>query len=702
MQFSRFMEAAGGLRRWAEADSPKPGQAIRPYWLLLVLSMAGSAWAAVRLGQDVSWDVLNYHFYVGYAFLHKPLHYDFAPAQVQSFFNPLLHVLSYLLLEYLPSRVAAGLLGAIQGLNLYLVFQISQVLFRRWRAPYRHLISLVNALAGFYGAINTMELGATFGDNLVSIPTLTGLLLVFYYVLVRPGSERRSLLALWIGGASIGVAWALKLTAIIYVAGVVIAIAFVFLPAPGRFRSLIALYGGLAAGFIAAYGYWGFDLVRRYRNPVFPYLNSIFRSPFYDLQNAMDSRFMPRNWQETFFYPFYFVRTNNLVSEVVFRDARLACCYVAVLLMAAYSLFRVFRRVRGKAVRVSPAEEAKCLAALSLFFVISYIAWQYVFSVYRYLAVLELLAPTLLALSLAWFFRNKTLVLGVSLVLSLTICWRVIPMNYGRQNFDNEFLKVEIPPIPELERSVVLMFGEEATSYMVPRFPATTRFVRLSSNFLMPGRNAHLDLEIREILARYDIARILAYVSNPEEVDLARNNLAYFGFALDGRPCWEIRAKAGTKGYLCRVMPIPKPEKAMAREPEPAKSAPAPPVPRELAPRAAVPGEQKLVSIPTVTPQFRNLENVHLEVTPSEAIAGRDTIQYRVAGLKAKAIDVLYTIDGNPMPAVRNWSLDARQSVSILVGTTSRKGEYHIIGIRDSAAPDRNLWISVDARVRIR
>ena len=575
------------------------------------------------------------------------------------------------MLEHLPSLVAAALFGAIQGLNFFLVFQISQALFRRWQQPYRELLSLGNAAVGFYGVINIMELGATFGDNMVSVLTLAGLLLVIRYLMPDRQAGYGSALSLWMGGAAIGVAFALKLTVIVYVAALVVGTAVVLPVLTRRVGPLIAFYSGLAIGFLAAYGFWGIILYQEYRNPVYPYLNHIFRSPYYDLVNAMDGRFMPRNWQETLFYPFFFARKNHLAGEIDFRDARLAYCYAATLLLAGWALFRLLRRSRDRVVHAVERREHWCLGMLTLFFVISYAAWQYIFSVYRYLSVLELLAPTFLALALSYFFRNRIWILGFSLLLDLAIVLSVTPINYGRQEFDNGFLRVEIPQVPDLDKSLVLMVGDEGTSYIIPRFPAETRFVRVSSNFVFPGRNAKLDQQIRDILARYEVARTLLYVSNAEEIEVARPTIAYFGVTVEDRPCLEIRSRTGNKGYLCGVVPAPKPGEA----PPPALGA--------------------------NVPRFLDREGVRLEVTPQQALAGTDTLQYQVFGLPARAIDMLYTLDGQSMPPVRKWVLDSRQIARIFVSATTRKGRYHIIGIRDSDAEDRS-WIKVDARVQIR
>jgi hypothetical protein len=672
MKLDQLYREARNRLMLAETDLPETGQGENRHWLVLFLSMAGSAWVAVKLGQDVSFDVLNYHYYSGFAFLHKQFNYDFAAAQVQGFFNPLLHVFTYLMLAHLPSTATAALLGAFQGLNFYLVFQISQVLFRRWHGPYRNVLSLANAAAGVYGVISLMEVGTTFGDNLVSVFALTGTLLIFRWLSADRNRTRNFPVQLWVAGAALGVGCALKLTVAIYAAGAAVALPVVLLALRDRVRPLVAFYGGLAAGFVAAYGVWGFNLYRTYQNPVFPYLNNIFRSSLYALHNTMDARFMPRDWLQTLFYPFYFTRKNQWVSEIQFRDVRLALCYMAVVLLAGLGLWVLVKRVAGVSGRDSIRPHNLSLLFFALFFAISYAAWQQLFSIYRYLAVLELLAPTFLALTLAACLPNRRLSLGISLLLSLGICRSVIPADYGRQKFDDAFLRVKVPAIQDLDKSVVLMVSDEPTSWIIPSFPPSTRFVRISSNFIRPGQYPGLDEIARNLLDRYDAAHTLVYVSLPGEMGVARLDASFYGKALDDRSCLEIGSAAGNRGYLCRVAPVQEP--------------------RQQVPPSAF-GK---------APTFRKAGNVRLEVTPKVAVAGKDTVQYRVIGMTCRAVDLLYTLDGELMPPIRNWILGPRNSIRIFVGAGTRKGAYHIIGIRDSDAADGSVWIETDVNARIR
>lgn len=56
-----------------------------------------------------------------------------------------------------------------------------------------------------------------------------------------------------------------------------------------------------------------------------------------------------------------------------------------------------------------------------------------------------MLAPAFLALALCCCFRSQALTLAPSLAANLGICLSIVPINYGRQQFDDSFLKVEIP-----------------------------------------------------------------------------------------------------------------------------------------------------------------------------------------------------------------------------------------------------------------
>jgi hypothetical protein len=106
--------------------------------------------------------------------------------------------------------------------------------------------------------------------------------------------------------------------------------------------------------------------------------------------------------------------------------------------------------------------------------------------------------------------------------------------------------------------------------------------------------------------------------------------------------------------------------------------------------------------VPVVLPEMVRLPGIRLKVLPAEVQAGKDTVEYQIIGMKAEAIDMLYSINGELMPPLLNWRLESGRKVRIFVDAWTPKGLYHIVGIRESGSLPANRWISVNARVRVK
>jgi hypothetical protein len=370
------------------------------------------------------------------------------------------------------------------------------------------------------------------------------------------------------------------------------------------------------------------------------------------------------------FYPFFFAKKNALVSEILVRDIRIAFCYIAFIVLTAAALIGWLRRRWSSRRTLADNAKSEILWFLAILFAVSYIVWQVQFSIYRYLIMLELLAPVFLALILNRFLRREAGVFSLSLVLNAVICLFVIPADFGRQPFDDDFLKTDIPSIEELDKSVVLMGGMEATSYIIPYMPSGTRFVRVTSNFISPGRNMNLDCKIRGILAQYDNEHTFVYFAGKTEKESVCRDVGYYGVRIDERYCHHVRSRDAYDGYLCSAV--------CGRRPQ-----------------------EELSSFGSIEePIFEKKDGVRLSVAVEEH-ARRNRILFRLCGLKLQSIDLMYTLDNTPMPPENGWKLDKTQSVSFPISSATRRGLYHFIGIRDSRGRDKNVWIQVDASVTI-
>ena len=358
--------------------------------LPLLASMGIGLGFAVARGQDLNWDLLNYHFYDPWAFLHGRSFSDFAPAQLQTFYNPLLDVPFYVLMTNAAPFVVGAILGALQGLNLWLIYEIGLVAL-----PYViqgailvPTTAFFVAALSFFGAINWAEIGTTMDDNTTSVLVLGGLWLFLRGWGTTAPPIRGRELSVWrragaVAGRSapfalVGMAVGFKLTNAPYAVGLLAAYLIETLcRARARIgpRALAAARSAglklvaLVAGFCVTGGYWAWQLWAHYQDPFFPYFNNVFHSADLIPVSAVDSRYFPRNLGQWLFYPFYFLRIQNLPGELDFRDPRLAAVYAIAVLVVAYAVVRRLWRGRWQ----GPPQP---LRILLIFVAVSYFVWE--------------------------------------------------------------------------------------------------------------------------------------------------------------------------------------------------------------------------------------------------------------------------------------------------------------------------------------
>src|SRR5258708_10018721 len=161
--------------------------------------------------------------------------------------------------------------------------------------------------AGFVGLLGTSS------NDLTSSFFVLGSLLSLLKV-----NERARGRASWPGFAAaglwVGAGLGLKYT----VAFVVPGLGVVAVLVAWRKRSLFGLivFGlAAAAGFLALAGHHLLTLWNAFENPFFPYLNQIFRSPYFEPTPIWDPRFIPDSLWKLLTFPFYWPQTNTyLVS----------------------------------------------------------------------------------------------------------------------------------------------------------------------------------------------------------------------------------------------------------------------------------------------------------------------------------------------------------------------------------------------------
>jgi hypothetical protein len=442
---------------------------------LFALATAGSGAFALALGQDANFDQRNYHVYLGWSFLANRIDLDLAPGNLGgSYLNPLFHVFHYLGITSLPPRLFGFALGAIHGLNAYLVYRLA-----------RHVLSGIEwerALAAAAGVVAASGpcavslLATTFGDNLLSILVLAAFLLLVR-VAEQPGRDKT--VRLFMAGLMAGGAALLKLTFGTYalaLLGAVLALGF-------RLRDgrvvLVFATGGLAGGLLGG-GYWAFQLWQRFGNPVFPFMNNLFRSPHFIPVGLRDGRWAPRASTDVLTAPAEMaLGLTERLQEVQFRDPR----YLVLLLVAGMAVATTLF-AGGRLRRFSPAAKVIVVG-----WIVAYVVWASVFHYYRYFAAGEFLAPvTILALlrlagerrlALAWL-ATAVLVVGAARTGS-----------WGRVRWRDEPLRVRVP----LREPAAVLVDNSGVSFALPFFPPGSRFFGIEGNGVVFDRLTAREIE---------------------------------------------------------------------------------------------------------------------------------------------------------------------------------------------------------------
>jgi hypothetical protein len=439
--------------------------------IVTALSLALGGVYAVHVGQDVNWDWQNYHDYDVLALLHDRHSIDVAPAGTQSFLNPIPYVPYYLLRHHLPPIITGAIVGAIQSLN----FIIAWALTRRLMPNLSWVPTAAAMLISASGAMTLSEIGTSFADLLTAIPVLIGLL---FLVTSSPQQKRVILM----GGLFIGSAVGLKLTNAIFAVG---ALAMIF--AGNRpLRSAIWFGLGSAIGFVITGGAWSFYLWHEFGNPLFPFYNNVFRSPAGPSWNITDPRYYPHGLIDALSYPFRWIRSGQTTNEVPFRDARFAV--IIILAGIAASLTAV-----GSRWTLSRRE-----SQFLIFFVVSLVTWMVMFSVQRYLVVLEILAGPLIVLLLHQAIPaiGRDVLAGV---IAITLALWVQPSDWWHRPWTDAY--VGSPGTAETATPATYFLVERPLAFVIHYLPATSRFYQLADHDLpiLPG--TPFDKRIRAGLA---------------------------------------------------------------------------------------------------------------------------------------------------------------------------------------------------------
>ena len=508
------------------------------------------ALGALLLGQDGGFDLKNYHHYNAWAFIGGRFGHDFVVAQQQTWLNPALDLHYYLSLLALGPALGSALVGAVQGVALWLLFELAGRALpgeaEGWSHTQRMFMALVVVAVGGFGPIAWVNLGASRGDLTVSIFVLASLLLLLDLPEFAPqwrpihAHPRRLVLA---SGVLMGLGCGLKLTVAAFAVGGLVALGLSSSGSLGsRAGVAIRWAGGCLLGILVSAGPWMAVLWTNYRSPIFPFANHVIRSPYSPQTSFAEVRFRPDGLAEVLSFPLQFASGAEVAWEFAFRDVRLGILYLLVLAFIGRAVWTV--RVAAGAWR-----GPRSLRLLLPFSVVSYVVWQGAFCVYRYLAPLEMLAPLLIVLILGSMLRRPAHAqIASALALALIVVAVQMPL-VERLPWATDIFAVQLPAPVLDDDAVVVLAGDDATSYLATYFPPQVRFLRIAGNFAAADEDTQMH---RDMAAVLDSAiGGLHFLKGPYEID--HQALAHFGLVLRSTTCKPVLSRVDRNLALCAL-----------------------------------------------------------------------------------------------------------------------------------------------------
>jgi len=453
------------------------------------------------MGQDANWDLQNYHFYNPWAWVNGRMYlWDIAAAQLQSYHNPLPDAPFYLMVaaDWRP-RMVAFVLAVPTGIAAFFLLKLLPLLFRDLPPRERLLATICAATVGLTAAMGWGVLGSTMNEWPGTALTIAAIWLIVR-TLARGPRPVLSPGALLGAGLLCGLATGAKLTFGVFAVGLCVAIL-----ARGPWQRALrwrasgeALVFGVAvlAGTAITAGPWMWSLWTQFHNPIFPYGNGWFKSPWWVTNDALVRVYGPHTFVQWLTFPLSLASPPlSYVTEVAYTDARLPTLYVLALIAGSAWL------VQWTAARADPKPALappvvgimETWRLIGVFWLASFILWTAIHSIYRYIVPLDLLSGALIVVLLRYLLRPGVLAPAIT-VVALALVATTSPPDWWRIDFADRWFTVKLPPVEK--HALVLLTSDAPMAYVLPFFPPDARHFGLNNNMNDPKRSTLMEASI--------------------------------------------------------------------------------------------------------------------------------------------------------------------------------------------------------------
>lgn len=491
------------------------------------------------IGKEMAWDTLNYHLYAGFSAIHDRFAQDYFAAGPASYLNPFAFVPFYALVASgLPAIAVASVLAALQSVMLWLTFELGLVVSPSGSAARRASFATCSVAMAALNPVLLQQLGSSFSDITTGELVLGGWLLLATAVRA-PGAPR-------IIGAAVllGAATALKLTNAVHAVSAAAVLLFLPVPFTRRFRLATAYVIALALSFACLEAPWAYRLENRFGNPLFPLLNTVFRSPEFTTEPLRHFRFIPSSLGEALWRPFAMLDPGTMIHmEMRAPDLRYAVLVVLTCGLAMDWLRRRFA-TSGESGRADSLVEERVLAALGCGFAVDWFAWLFMSGNSRYFLPMACVGGVLLIGLLFKLFaaqpklRNYVLTAlfaaqSLQLWVGTDFRWNGVPWNGGK------WFEIDVPSPLATSPALYLTMGFQSNSFVLPYLSPGAGLIDFSGAYPLEASGANGE-HVRALIRSYaPHLRSLAEQETPRISDV-NGALERFGLRVEPSDCATI------------------------------------------------------------------------------------------------------------------------------------------------------------------
>ena len=330
---------------------------------------------------DSSFDTLNYHIIAQEQVFSDNVGFNFFPGR---WINT--HSLSLAdRMHYFFRLILGYRLGIVLNFILLVIiyYQIKRILILVLRGKKESTIAMVAALGIITEQILTNSM--TYYVDLFSIPFFLEMIML---ILDKKGKPKHFTVAL-----ACGILVSLKLSN----GFLMVLFLVVYLL---RFYKTLKLKTVIICGVIMVLPL-GVNLTNNYiqtKNPIFPFYNSLFKSPFYEKSNFYEDCYGPKGKKETLVWPIIALFDTRRAFDTKTYYGRISFGYIAALVML---LVIIYTKIRHK-------EQDKLKIFLIIFYILACLIWsKFMLGYIRYALILEVLAWFSIVICLEWCFKDK-------------------------------------------------------------------------------------------------------------------------------------------------------------------------------------------------------------------------------------------------------------------------------------------------------